>query len=527
MQFVRRARLGPRLLAHRGDRIGIQPTEIARTLGIAEAAARDRLGAAFLERRVVEVRIRPRAEHLGRERRRAGQVARDDAHRALFQPLQQRDQSVDIHRCMQAIVQGLLDQRMIGNLALADQVFGTRHLIRKHRRKQVFGLHALQLRWHLATTLEPRQSERAGRVPAPAHAEHRCIEQGLDQHVAHRCGMQIAGDVLEWETVAGRQRQHDRVLGGCRLQFEVELAAEALAQGKTPGAIDAAAERRMDDQLGAAGFVEEALHREFALGRQHAQSGLRGAEVVDDLACGGFADADLLDQPCLCFCRSGVGATTFRSRAMHRRGCAARARRITETVRDFLAQTRHRKRKLIAASRRLAEPERDRRWRALRVLHSHAAAFDAQDAVRLVAELEDIAGDAFDREVLVDATDHRRLWFEHDFVIGGVRDRAARGDRGQTRAATRTQDAVNRVAMQIRAARSAPCREAIGEHAHNRGELLARNLRERVRTTHEVEKVIFPAFAAGDFGDDLLRKHIERRALDVQGIELPAAHRIE
>ena len=81
--------------------------------------------------------------------------------------------------------------------------------------------------------------------------------------------------------------------------------------------------------------------------------------------------------------------------------------------------------------------------------------------------------------------------------------------------------------MQIRATRPAPCREAVGEHAHDRGELLARDLRERVRTTHEVEQLVFPAFAAGDLGDDLLRQHVERRALDVQRIELAATHRIE
>ena len=41
----------------------------------------------------------------------------------------------------------------------------------------------------------------------------------------------------------------------------------------------------------------------------------------------------------------------------------------------------------------------------LRVLDAHAPALDAQDALRRVAELEDVAGDALDREVLVHRAD--------------------------------------------------------------------------------------------------------------------------
>ncbi len=48
------------------------------------------------------------------------------------------------------------------------------------------------------------------------------------------------------------QRQHDGVVGRRRLQLEVELRAEPLAQRQTPGAVETAAERRMDDQLHAA-----------------------------------------------------------------------------------------------------------------------------------------------------------------------------------------------------------------------------------------------------------------------------------
>ena len=79
VHFVRRARFGPRLFAHAVDRFDVELAEIRRGRGIDPATTRNRLRAAFLERRVVEVRIRPRAQHFGGERRRLGQVARDDA----------------------------------------------------------------------------------------------------------------------------------------------------------------------------------------------------------------------------------------------------------------------------------------------------------------------------------------------------------------------------------------------------------------------------------------------------------------
>ena len=43
------------------------------------------------------------------------------------------------------------------------------------------------------------------------------------------------------------------------LQFEIEAAAEPLAQRQAPGPIDPRAQRRMDHQLHAARLVEEPL----------------------------------------------------------------------------------------------------------------------------------------------------------------------------------------------------------------------------------------------------------------------------
>ncbi len=83
-----------------------------------------------------------------------------------------------------------------------------------------------------------------------------------------------------------------------------------------------------------------------------------------------------------------------------------------------------------------------RRRLPVRILDAHASGLDAQDAIRRVAELEDVAGQAFDGEVLVHGADELARGLEHDVVVGGVGNRAARGERGQARAAPAAQHAV-------------------------------------------------------------------------------------
>ncbi len=108
--------------------------------------------------------------------------------------------------------------------------------------------------------------------------------------------MQVARHLVEREAVAGRERQHDRVLGRRGLQLEVEGAAEALAQRQAPGAVEPAAEGRVDHQLHAARGIEEAFHHERVLRGQVAEHGARLREMRDDLARGLVVEADGLRQ---------------------------------------------------------------------------------------------------------------------------------------------------------------------------------------------------------------------------------------
>ena len=91
----------------------------------------------------------------------------------------------------------------------------------------------------------------------------------------------------------------------------------------------------------------------------------------------------------------------------------------------------------------------------MRVLHAHQAAFDAQDAIGSVAELENVAGHAFDGEVLVDRADVLVFGLQRDLIVRRVGNGAAGGQGGQPRADPAAQPVVDRVMMHERAAPAA------------------------------------------------------------------------
>ena len=65
--------------------------------------------------------------------------------------------------------------------------------------------------------------------------------------------------VVKREAVLRTEGQHHGVVVRRRLELEVERHAELLAQREAPRAVDPAAERRVDDELHAAAFVEKPL----------------------------------------------------------------------------------------------------------------------------------------------------------------------------------------------------------------------------------------------------------------------------
>src|SRR6476661_9283071 len=163
-----------------------------------------------------------------------------------------RDQTGQVHRLLETVAYRLGDERVIGYFPITGNVLEARRRVWKHGRHQVVGLHALQLRRHLLPAATPRNRQGDGRVPSPARLEQRGVEKRLDEDLADRSGMQILEDIGERERVLLAKRQQKRVFGRGRLQFEVELPAETLAQRQRPRLVDPAAERGMQYELHAA-----------------------------------------------------------------------------------------------------------------------------------------------------------------------------------------------------------------------------------------------------------------------------------
>ena len=119
----------------------------------------------------------------------------------------------------------------------------------EHRGQQVVGLHALDRRRVAPAAAEPQHHQRPVEVPAPAGLEHRRVQDGVLEGVGDGPARHVAGHLVEGEAVVGAERQHHGVVGGGRLQLEVEGPAELLAQGQAEAPVDPAPVRRVDDQL--------------------------------------------------------------------------------------------------------------------------------------------------------------------------------------------------------------------------------------------------------------------------------------
>ena len=186
---------------------------------------------------------------------------------------------------------------MIGNLDVTGDIFLTRGHIGEYRGQQVVRTHALNLRRHFLSTLKTQKRERAVSVPTPARAEDRRSQGGLLEDRLNGFGIQEMKNVSERKTVLLRQRNVQAIVGGRSLELKIEAAAETLAQGQSPGLVDAGAERSVDDQLHAAAFIEETLGNDGALGKNITQHGAAFEDVLNGLLDGGLLEAGFLLKP--------------------------------------------------------------------------------------------------------------------------------------------------------------------------------------------------------------------------------------
>ena len=491
------------LLGREHDRRRIECAHIvdARHRGRQATTQLNGAGAALLERSIVEIGIGICVDQLVAERAWLHGVAGDDLDLAALELLDQGAEPDGVHRLDEAVTDRLEHERVIGNLTIARDILDAHLGRRKHHAQRVGRTHLDEVGRNLLAVPAPQDRERPGHVPPPTNLEHRAIEQRLDQHVPALGRGDEREHAVEREAVRLAERDHDPIVGRRSLELEVERPAELLAQREAPRSIDPAAERCVQHELHAPGFVEEALRDQQILAGQGAECGSACGEIGHELLRGAHDHAGLDDHPG----RDHVGVLAVRQLAIE----------VATERADLVGQ-------LARACGRLTHPERNRRGLALGVVDEHAAGLDTADPPRGIAELKDVTGRALDREVFVDRPDLGLLGELDDRITCVVRNRAARGHRGQTRATPAAQHAGDPIAMQIRADAASAIGHAFAQHHQDLLELVVSELSVRRGPANHRAELDLADVLRGARRDDLLGEDIERRIADLDRIEVAA-----
>ena len=104
-------------------------------------------------------------------------------------------------------------------------------------------------------------------------------------------------NVREREAMLLGERNIQPVVGSGGLQFEIERAAESLAQREAPRLVDAATEWSVNHKLHPAAFVEETLCDHRSLAGHSAEHRAARDDVFNELLRAGGIEPALLLQP--------------------------------------------------------------------------------------------------------------------------------------------------------------------------------------------------------------------------------------
>jgi hypothetical protein len=177
---------------------------------------------------------------------------------------------------------------------------------------------------------------------------------------------------------------------------------------------------------------------------------------------------------------------------------------------QLAAEPGHGLREFVAASRRFAEPEWDGGRHAMGVLDAHDPPFNAQDSIGGVAQLEDVSSHAFDSEVFVHSADDLAFRLQEDLEVRRVGDGSSRCQSRQTRAAPAFEYTVHGVVVNERPAPAAAAHDALGKHTDYSREILMSKVAIRPGPPDKGEHLLLAPILRREFGDNLLRKHVER-----------------
>ena len=176
--------------------------------------------------------------------------------------------AVDVERFVQRVVDRLADEHVVRNLDRTDDVVLTGRRLRKHGRQQIVGFHALDRRRIAAAVAEPQHHQRAIEIPPPAGLEHRRIENRVLQRVGRRCRLDrnrgTSSNGKLWVSPSDSTIASS-VAAACSSKLNVRQnflrsARPRLRLMRPPNG-------RVEDELHAAGVVEESLQHQVLLAR--------------------------------------------------------------------------------------------------------------------------------------------------------------------------------------------------------------------------------------------------------------------
>src|SRR5437762_679640 len=101
----------------------------------------------------------------------------------------------------------------------------------------------------------------------------------------------------------------------------------------------------------------------------------------------------------------------------------------------------------------------------MRILNPDGSGVDAQNPPGGVAQLENVSGQAFDREIFIHCADERFAWLEQNAIVARVRNGSAAGQRQQPRATPTADAMVDRVIVNEGGAPSTFRAETFAQHA--------------------------------------------------------------
>src|SRR5205823_3449891 len=121
------------------------------------------------------------------------------------------------------------------------------------------------------------------------------------------------------------------------------------------------------------------------------------------------------------------------------------------------------------------------------------------------------ARETLDREVLVDGTDDRAIWFGHDRIVGRVRNSATGRDCREPRSPPGTNAVVDLIVMEKRSTPGPTLTDTVRKHAHDGVEILPFKIAIWIGASYGEKQIFFEPFLSRRRGDNLLSENVERR----------------